>query len=241
MAGGGAVEKIKVERDADYDAVFRDAMAAEINKARGGEIRSLQWKASGGPMKAQPKLKRMGWKKTPPLKMAQGGVPNLGPSEEHMMPDPMDSGMARFEPGYDYAGGGWAKAAGAIQKAAHEAGMAKPVTAERDLTTLEDTHTSLGDRVRQGVAEAEKMNLALPGLGLAKQLYEAVRAQGFGRKGKQAVQVERARLGRVEETTLYERRADGTPERVVQLREPLDEAAAPLEQLGQLVHAQLPR
>ena len=31
------------------------------------------------------------------------------------------------------------------------------------------------------------------------------------------------------------------PERVVQLREPLDEAAAPLEQLGQLVHAQLPR
>ncbi len=37
------------------------------------------------------------------------------------------------------------------------------------------------------LAEAEKMNLALPGLGLAKQLYEAVRAQGFGRKGTHAL------------------------------------------------------
>ncbi len=35
--------------------------------------------------------------------------------------------------------------------------------------------------------EAERMNLCLPGLGLAKQLYEAVRAQGFGRKGTQAL------------------------------------------------------
>ena len=37
------------------------------------------------------------------------------------------------------------------------------------------------------LAEAEKMNLSLPGLGLAKQLYESVRAQGFGRKGTQAL------------------------------------------------------
>lgn len=37
------------------------------------------------------------------------------------------------------------------------------------------------------LAEAEKMNLALPGLGLAKQLYEAVRAQGYGRKGTHAL------------------------------------------------------
>jgi 3-hydroxyisobutyrate dehydrogenase len=37
------------------------------------------------------------------------------------------------------------------------------------------------------LAEAEKMNIALPGLGLAKQLYEAVRAQGLGRKGTQAL------------------------------------------------------
>ena len=38
-----------------------------------------------------------------------------------------------------------------------------------------------------GLAEAEKMNLSLPGVGLAKQLYEAVRAQGYGRKGTQAL------------------------------------------------------
>ena len=37
------------------------------------------------------------------------------------------------------------------------------------------------------LAEAERMNLALPGLGLAKQLYESVRAQGYGRKGTQAL------------------------------------------------------
>lgn len=37
------------------------------------------------------------------------------------------------------------------------------------------------------LAEAEKMHLSLPGLGLAKQLYEAVRAQGYGRKGTQAL------------------------------------------------------
>src|SRR5262245_9912205 len=37
------------------------------------------------------------------------------------------------------------------------------------------------------LAEAEKMNISLPGLGLAKQLYEAVRAQGMGRKGTQAL------------------------------------------------------
>src|SRR4029077_16421157 len=35
--------------------------------------------------------------------------------------------------------------------------------------------------------EAEKMNLCLPGLALAKQLYEAVRAQGWGREGAHAL------------------------------------------------------
>ncbi len=37
------------------------------------------------------------------------------------------------------------------------------------------------------LSEAERMNLALPGLALVKQLYEAVRAQGYGRKGTQAL------------------------------------------------------
>lgn len=37
------------------------------------------------------------------------------------------------------------------------------------------------------LAEAERMNLSLPGLALVKQLYEALRAQGYGRKGTQAL------------------------------------------------------
>jgi 3-hydroxyisobutyrate dehydrogenase len=37
------------------------------------------------------------------------------------------------------------------------------------------------------LAEAEKMRLSLPGLALAKQMYEAVRALGHGRKGTQAL------------------------------------------------------
>lgn len=37
------------------------------------------------------------------------------------------------------------------------------------------------------LAEAERMNISLPGLALSKQLYEAVRAQGYGRKGTQAL------------------------------------------------------
>jgi 3-hydroxyisobutyrate dehydrogenase len=37
------------------------------------------------------------------------------------------------------------------------------------------------------LAEAERMKLCLPGLALAKQLYQAVNAQGYGRKGTQAL------------------------------------------------------
>jgi 3-hydroxyisobutyrate dehydrogenase len=44
------------------------------------------------------------------------------------------------------------------------------------------------------LAEAERMNLALPGLALAKQLYEAVRAQGYGRKGTHALMLGLERL-----------------------------------------------
>jgi 3-hydroxyisobutyrate dehydrogenase len=35
--------------------------------------------------------------------------------------------------------------------------------------------------------EARRMNLALPGLALANQLYLAVKAEGYGRKGTQAL------------------------------------------------------
>ncbi|MCA8962729.1 MAG: NAD(P)-dependent oxidoreductase, partial [Planctomycetes bacterium] len=44
------------------------------------------------------------------------------------------------------------------------------------------------------LSEAERMHLALPGLALAKQLYEAVRAQGHGRAGTQALWLALERL-----------------------------------------------
>jgi 3-hydroxyisobutyrate dehydrogenase len=47
------------------------------------------------------------------------------------------------------------------------------------------------------LAEAEKMNIAMPGLGLVKQLYEAVRAQGYGRKGTQALMLALEHLSNV--------------------------------------------
>ncbi len=46
--------------------------------------------------------------------------------------------------------------------------------------------------------EAERMNLALPGLALAKQLYEAVRAQGYGRKGTHALMLALEHLSNVQ-------------------------------------------
>ncbi|HQR41121.1 MAG TPA: NAD(P)-dependent oxidoreductase, partial [Gemmatales bacterium] len=48
------------------------------------------------------------------------------------------------------------------------------------------------------LAEAERMQLALPGLALAKQLYQAVMAQGRGRKGTQALMLALAGLSGVE-------------------------------------------
>jgi 3-hydroxyisobutyrate dehydrogenase len=42
--------------------------------------------------------------------------------------------------------------------------------------------------------EAAQMNIALPALALAKQLYEAAKAQGLGRKGTQALALALARL-----------------------------------------------
>ena len=47
------------------------------------------------------------------------------------------------------------------------------------------------------LAEARRMNLALPGLALAEQLYRAVEAQGHGRKGTHALMLALARLSDV--------------------------------------------
>ncbi len=47
------------------------------------------------------------------------------------------------------------------------------------------------------LAEAERMHLSLPGLALAKQLYQAVQAQGYGRKGTQALLLALERLSNI--------------------------------------------
>lgn len=58
----------------------------------------------------------------------------------------------------ELAGGGLVKKlASTVGKAAESAGMKAPVTASKDLTTLQDVHTNLGDRVRAGAMEAQKM------------------------------------------------------------------------------------
>ncbi len=46
--------------------------------------------------------------------------------------------------------------------------------------------------------EAKRMNLALPGLALANQLYLAVKAQGYGRKGTQALMLALEHLSNVQ-------------------------------------------
>jgi 3-hydroxyisobutyrate dehydrogenase len=49
--------------------------------------------------------------------------------------------------------------------------------------------------------EARRMQLALPGLALAQQLYQSVQAIGFGRKGTHALQLALARLSSVDWTS----------------------------------------
>lgn len=70
--------------------------------------------------------------------------------------------MQEEEPS-EYAGGGIIKKAGQIiGKAAQSSGMAPPVTATKNLTTLQDFHTSLGDRVRERVGEKQNLIESMP-------------------------------------------------------------------------------
>ena len=47
------------------------------------------------------------------------------------------------------------------------------------------------------LAEAKRMGLSLPGLALAEQLYVAVQAQGYGRKGTHALMLALEHLSNV--------------------------------------------
>ena len=52
--------------------------------------------------------------------------------------------------------------------------------------------------MRIALAESRRMKLALPGLALAEQLYRAVEAQGYGRKGTQALLLALADISRLD-------------------------------------------
>lgn len=131
---GGAM----TNRD-DYQARLDDMISKHM-AGGGGAFKQIQFKAGGGTI-------------------------------DNTIPDDSDGGAVLFAPKYASggaihhgikplqwkAGGGWAKAGKAIQKAAQEAGALKaPQTAEKDLTTLQDFHTSLGDAVRARAMEAQK-------------------------------------------------------------------------------------
>jgi 3-hydroxyisobutyrate dehydrogenase len=52
--------------------------------------------------------------------------------------------------------------------------------------------------MRIALGEAERMRLSLPGLALAKQLYQSVQAIGHGRSGTQALHLALARLSAID-------------------------------------------
>ena len=70
---------------------------------------------------------------------------------------------------------------------------------QKELTArLKDaTHKAAFDHMGIALAEARKMHLSLPGLALAEQLYRAVEAEGYGRKGTHALMLALARLSDV--------------------------------------------
>ena len=94
--------------------------------------------------------------------MAGGGVPTQYKGREHVW----HGKVKRFAEGggVHMAGGGMIGklAKGVIGKAAEAAGMKAPVTAAKDLTTVQDFHTSLGDRVRQRAAEMQDLTESMP-------------------------------------------------------------------------------
>jgi hypothetical protein len=76
---------------------------------------------------------------------------------DHTQPDMADGGALIADPNL-YAGGGIVKGAiAAARKAAESAGMKAPTLANKELTTLQDTHTMLGDRIRAEAELARKM------------------------------------------------------------------------------------
>lgn len=80
------MERISVFQNPKEARRYKDQIAAEINKANGGAIKTLSWK------------------NTPPMRMAQGGQPSLGQVNDNTRPDPTDSGQILYAQKFDKGG-----------------------------------------------------------------------------------------------------------------------------------------
>ncbi len=117
---------------------------------------SLQeWAMAGGGVPLSHKDRADVWHKKVQRLAAGGEVFNTNP-------DMSDGGQIIDGPAY--AGGGGVKKImkEVITTAAEKAGMKAPTVATKELTTLQDFHTSLGDRVRQGATEMRDLMESMP-------------------------------------------------------------------------------
>jgi hypothetical protein len=112
--------------------MIRVRKAAIMANKPGDKMTLQQWAAAGGDVPLSYKGREKSWANQV-KRYAAGGDVNM-----------QAGGIAKI-------------VKGAIGKASQSAGMKAPVVAEKDLTTLQDFHTSLGDRVRAGAEEARKM------------------------------------------------------------------------------------
>ena len=68
-----------------------------------------------------------------------------------------------------------------------------------DIDAYKDKFSDSGRRVLEtALEESKRMNLSMPGLALAHQLYIALKAQGHGRDGTHALQLALAQLSNVD-------------------------------------------
>ena len=98
--------------------------------------------------------------------MAGGGVPSSYKGREHVWHGKAvkmaEGGAVMDIPAY--AGGGAVKQVmkDMISSAAEKAGMKAPTVAAKDLTTLQDFHTSLGDKIRERAGDTQNMVESMP-------------------------------------------------------------------------------
>jgi len=139
---------VRSEESPEDMARFQKRFA--MHKAIGGKVKKM---AGGG---------RVSIFDAPAKRMASGGKASIFDKPVHMI----DGGkVAKGVMGAVNKASRMADekiAEQAIGKAAESAGMKAPVTANKPLTNLQDFHTSLGDRIRQGAVETQNMIESMP-------------------------------------------------------------------------------